>query len=290
MFLLQMLVAMAAPTAVPGTSVTLDPPEGFTLSEQFPGFSDGAIGSIMVTELPVSAVEMQTQMTAEAIASRGMTELGRETHGKAVLVKVAQATGDGRTVHKWMRIDGDPERTVMVVGTVLEGDARVEAVKQALQTVTLAEKPTEPHPATIAYAITPAKGWATAGTLQTMQLFSLGGKAPPLADDEPRFMVGPSVSPVDLTDLEGFAQQRLAQLPFQGMHGDSVETLTVGGRPAVELTATGKAPGNEVQRVIYQLVVAQEDGTYHLAVGIGADKKELKQFREMGRSLRFDVQ
>ncbi|WFP51167.1 hypothetical protein PL263_03860 [Methylomonas sp. EFPC3] len=38
---------------VPGTSVSVTPPEGFTKAERFPGFMNEAIGaSIMISEIP----------------------------------------------------------------------------------------------------------------------------------------------------------------------------------------------------------------------------------------------
>jgi hypothetical protein len=287
MSILLILAAWAAPTAVSGTSVVLDPPEGFEVSTRFPGFTDGELGSIMVTELPVPRDEMAAELTAEAIASKGMKELSREVDDGVVLIQVEQTAG-GQTVRKWMRIDGDADRTALIVGTVAAGDPRLEAVKTALKSVSLTAAPLEEHPATLAYAITPAKGFASAGRFSTMEMFTLGGKKPPIPDEEPRFMVGPSLSPVDLSDVDAFARLRLKQLPFENPRDIATAPIELQGRKGVELRAVGTNPMNRVDRSIYQLILPEPDGTYWIAVGIGT-AKELKTFQEMARSIRIDL-
>ncbi|MCA9569833.1 MAG: hypothetical protein KC656_18440 [Myxococcales bacterium] len=284
-----LVMAFAAPTLVPQTRVTLDPPEGFVLSEQFPGFTDGAMASIAVTELRnVPASDLAPEMTAEALATKGMKELERAQVGGATLIRVEQ-TVQGVTVEKWMAIQGDEGSTVFVVGTMPAGDARLPSLRKALETVTLAELTSADVPEGMKYAITPGGGLAQAGTMGNMQMFTLGGKGPPLPDDEPRFMAGPSMGAADVEDLEAFARARLAGLPFEKARNVQVERVTVAGREGVELQALATHPKTRVDRMIYQLVLPGSGGTYFIAVGIGADRKEWKVFQEMGRSLRFDL-
>lgn len=286
MLLVLATVAWGAPTSISGTSVVLDPPAGFEVSTKFPGFTDGELGSIMVTELPVGLTQMASELTAEAIATKGMKELSREVDGSAVLIEVEQMLG-GIAMRKWMRVDGNEDMTALVVGTVKAGDPRLAAIKTSLKSVVVETK-TEPHPATLSYAITPAKTFAAAGTFGTMQMFTIDGKKPPIPDDEPRFMVGPSLSPVDLSDVEAFAQVRLKQLPFENPRDAKVSTFDLQGRKAVEIRAIGTNPLNRVDRTIYQLVVPEPDGTYYIAVGIGTSG-EFSEFQAMGRSLRLDL-
>src|SRR5262245_16814003 len=64
----------AQASRVPGTRVSLSPPEGFSPARQYPGFeSTDPAGSIMVTELPGSSLDMIRSMTPPALASQGMT-------------------------------------------------------------------------------------------------------------------------------------------------------------------------------------------------------------------------
>lgn len=287
MFFLSFLVALAAPVTVPSTRVTLDPPAGFELSQQFPGFTDGALGSITVAEmLNVPRSEMQALLTPDAIASKGMKELERAADAGAVLIHVEQ-TVQSVSVEKWMRIDGDDENTVMVVATVAKGDPRISALRTALETVELAPAASREVPASIRYGITPGGGLQQAGTFGSMQMFTLEGKKPPLPDGEPRFMSGPSLNAVDLSDVPAFARLRLSQLPFENPRNIDLKEVEVDGRPGIELTALATHPDTRVDRVIYQLVLPDENGTYFIAVGIGANRKELGVFRGMAHSLRF---
>jgi hypothetical protein len=114
-------VAVFAQTVrVPGTKVSLVPPPGFSLAQQYPGFEREADqASIMVTELPTPAAEMIKAMTAPALATRGMTLVSSQQaviDGHAArLLSVRQKTPAG-DVLKSMLIAGDPSMTIMIVG------------------------------------------------------------------------------------------------------------------------------------------------------------------------------
>jgi len=65
--------SFAQTVRIPGTNVTLAPPEGFSIAQQYPGFERADVqASIMVTELPVAAADMIRSMTKPAHTSRGM--------------------------------------------------------------------------------------------------------------------------------------------------------------------------------------------------------------------------
>lgn len=88
----------AAAVRVKGTSVSLDPPKSFSVTEEFPGFGRPDVGaSIMVTEIPGPVSEVQKGMTTEGLATQGMTLLESRTEkvgGKdSLLLKVSQASG-----------------------------------------------------------------------------------------------------------------------------------------------------------------------------------------------------
>ena len=112
--------ALAKPTPVPGTLVSLEPPPGFTPMDRLPGFEYPARrATIMVSELPGSAVEVRRGMTRENLAARGMTLIASQTvraaGGSGLLLLVNQRAG-GVEFQKWMLVAGDTKRSVMVVG------------------------------------------------------------------------------------------------------------------------------------------------------------------------------
>src|SRR4051812_2778654 len=97
--------ASAKPTPVPGTLVTLDPPPGFMLMDRLPGFEYPARRStILVSELPGSALEVRRGMTRESLAARGMTLIASQTvrtaSGSALLLQLSQRAG-GVDFQKW---------------------------------------------------------------------------------------------------------------------------------------------------------------------------------------------
>lgn len=72
--------APAAPVRVAGTRVSLDPPRGFVKAQRYPGFERAdKKASIMVTELPGPAKDMQKGMTKEMLAGRGVTLIRSQT-------------------------------------------------------------------------------------------------------------------------------------------------------------------------------------------------------------------
>lgn len=112
--------AIAEPVRIPGTMVSLQPPEGFAPSQSFPGFQSAEHqASIMVTQMPAPVAEVMKGMNKEALATRGMTLLSSsaETAGgrEALLLQVAQSAG-GAEYLKWMLVTGEAETTVLVWG------------------------------------------------------------------------------------------------------------------------------------------------------------------------------
>ncbi len=290
MFFVMYALALATPVVVPHTRVRLEPPDGYRLATSFTGFTDGGRGTIQITELRgVPREQMQTEMSAEALATKGMTEIERIWRGSALLIHLTQ--GDGAaTLEKWTWIGGDDESAVLVVGTVPPGDPSGAAIRHALESVELlprkdADAAVAPEP--VVFAITPAGDLAPAGTLETLQLFTPGGRSSPLPDGAPRFMAGPVAAPEP--ELDRFATARLRALPFQSLQELHRERVVLAGRGGVEITARGVHPRTKDDVWIYQLVLEDVGGGFFVAVGIGGERHALTGFRSMGRSVRFDL-
>ncbi len=71
--------AQATPIDIPGTSVSLEPPAGFTISDNFAGLENTASGStITINELPFEAYEevatvfSTTEAATEALVRQGI--------------------------------------------------------------------------------------------------------------------------------------------------------------------------------------------------------------------------
>jgi hypothetical protein len=132
--------SFAQSVRVPGTNVTLAPPEGFSLAKQYPGFEwPEAHASIMVTELPGPAGDMLRSMTGPALAAKGVMLISAQdaviNDKPARLLHVRQKTARGEAL-KWILIAGDATTTIMIVGTFTEGVSPGigDAMKQSLLT------------------------------------------------------------------------------------------------------------------------------------------------------------
>ena len=188
---------------VTGTTVTMEPPAGFSPAARFPGFERQDVqASIMVTEMPGPASEMKQGMTKAALASRGMTLIAsspEKIDGKnALLVNVAQ-TGGGGEFLKWMLVAGDQKRTMMIVGTFPRAaDAELgDAIKASLLTVRWSE-PAEAtdHFEGLPFRVTSTGSLKVAGRMNNLVILNESGTMEARGPDAALFVVGNSVTAV----------------------------------------------------------------------------------------------
>lgn len=105
---------------IPGTQVTLDPPEAFLPSSDFPGYAKEDTGaSIMINEIPGPFAEVVQGMTAEAMKARGIELVSSEDVEvggvKGKLLHTRQQA-HGEVYEKWLLVFGT-DKSVMIHGT-----------------------------------------------------------------------------------------------------------------------------------------------------------------------------
>src|SRR5688572_25317974 len=143
-------VVLASPpqeTTIPGTRVSLVPPDTFTAASQFPGFLREAVGaSIIVTEFPASFVGVVAGFgDPSALEKRGMflvrkqeVNVNRQT---GLLLRIKQVAS-GITFLKWLLIFGNEKESVMIAASfpeVLEKELS-EQMKASILTATWNDK------------------------------------------------------------------------------------------------------------------------------------------------------
>ena len=111
--------------AIPGTRISLFPPDGFVLANKFAGLKHPELGaSIMVAEMDKSINTIKKGFTKEGFASQGMELLNSSEeyidNEKALLYKANKKTG-GLVFSKWILIFGDNSSSVMLSGTFPDG-------------------------------------------------------------------------------------------------------------------------------------------------------------------------
>ncbi|HXW04815.1 MAG TPA: hypothetical protein VD833_06275 [Vicinamibacterales bacterium] len=266
--------AGAQSVSVTGTRVSMTPPAGFVEAAEFPGFHHPeAEASIMVTELPVPAAEMQRGMTRQALATKGITVLSstRTDVGgdAALLLQVSQKAG-GRDVLKWMLIGGDPTVTIMIVGGYPRAaDPQLGAAmkRSVLSASWGASGPADPF-AGLLYRIDPSARLKLAGRMSNMIMLTESGDSRLRSADEAFYSVGNSIGRMEIGDLAGFSERRARQLPQTAeLRNVTGGPVIVDGLPGYELLAdaTHAKTGREIK--LYQVIVPSEGG-YYIMIGL----------------------
>jgi hypothetical protein len=274
----------------------MDPPAGFVASARFPGFENAAsAASIVVSELPGPAADMQKGMTAKTLATRGVTLLRRETvkvDGQdAVLIQGSQSAS-GVTFSKWMLIGGDAQKTIMIVAAFPESAAEdlSQAVRRSLLSTSWSRAPREVNPFEgLMFRVDATRKLRLAGRTAGMLVFSETGSIEPASASDAILVVGNSITEVKIEDVEAFARARAAKTertgPLRNIQGRAV---TADGLAGYELVADTKDLKSGKDLSMYQFVVA-DDATYYLAQGfVSPERAELMlpEFRKVTGSFR----
>lgn len=289
------LTATAAPVAVPGTRVTLEPPAGFTLAERFPGFQRARDhASIMITELPAPASEIRQSMTRDNLAQRGMTLLESQTvnhaGADALLAKVSQQA-QGTLFLKWMLVTGDARSTTLVVGT-FPGAAENELgapIRNAVLSSTLGAALPKDHFEGLSFRIEPGAKLKIAHRMSNMLLLTATGAIGSGAPDAPVYVVGSSVSNAAIGELSAFAHARVNKTAqIKDVRNLQGRTIELDGLEAYELEADASDAKTGQPMRLYQAIARDANG-YVIAQGlVGAAQagEYVPAFREVTKSFK----
>jgi hypothetical protein len=288
------LPAAADPVRVPGTNVSLQPPAGFALAENYPGFQNAkSESSIMVTRMPAPVAEIRKAMTKDTLATRGITLVSSEekTVGgrEALLLQVAQSAA-GKDYLKWMLVTGDPNETVMIVGTFPKsaGEEVGAAIRTALLSASLAAAPGDPFEGLL-FRITPAPALKIASRVSNMLLLTESGSPGTAGPGEPVYVIGSSIRPGGSGDLKAFSEARAKQTEqIRDLANLSGREITLGGLAAYELLADAKDVKSGTPIRLYQVIAPDGDGYFIVQGLVGAEKAAavLPEFRRVTESFR----
>ncbi len=205
---------------VPGTSISLEPPVGFSLSEQFSGFVNlDNFSSIVITELPlegyseIATIFSSTQTAIEAFASQGI--LVKEVSTVIVgNMQVPFVTGvqnvNDVSVDKYIALlRGD--KTILLTFNVTDDRLGEEAVIKAIESIEISATPSvEEQISQLPFT------FKVAPPFQVLQTISGSGVAlTPNGESDssgkkPVIVIASSIgSVVNTTDLATFAERLL---------------------------------------------------------------------------------
>ncbi len=281
-------------TRVPGTRAALTPPDGFSLSQRFPGFERAqSQASIVVTEIPAPGAQLMKEMSKDALAGKGMELLSSTAvsiEGRdALLLEIAQ-TAAGTPYRKWMLIMGDAATSVLVVGTFPHSTATElsKGVRTAVLSTRLGQASGDPLDG-LPFRVEAGKGLKLAGRVSNMLLYNESGTQQGSDPREALYVVGPSVGSPLAADLQAFSEQRAHQTAqVRDLRIVSRKKTIVDGLPAYELIADAADRRSGTPMRLYQ-VIATDPGGYYIMQGLaGSDRANafLAQFRGMTQSFR----
>lgn len=290
------VVAAEPSVRIPGTQVSLVPPQGFQVAERFPGLQNEALfASIVISELPSPRDDLAAGLSAEALGARGMnmqqTESVRFGEREGTLVRIEQ-TLKSVVYEKWMALLGTASKSVFLSATYpleLAPQLRDDVRKALLSTTWDPDLALDVFDG-LPFRIDPPKGLEIVSRSHALLTLSTPGTTLPIPASEPYMVVGQSVRPVSIEDLPRFAKQRLAQTPqIDQIQVISEKPIEIGGRAAYEFVAKAKSAEGDAALRVYQVVVS-EGNAYTIVQGITPEGKAedfLGSFAAVARSLAF---
>jgi hypothetical protein len=288
--------AVAEMRALRGTRVTLLVHEGFSVADNFTGIVHKDAGiSIVISELPTPARDMQRAMSREALAERGMVLHASEAIDARItdsaLLKLSQ-NSRGTEYEKWILIGGSAEETVMLTATVPASNARnyEHLIKQALATASWdPERRVDPLLG-LGFSVSEtdelkiARRMGNAGLILTRN-----GDTRRVPVDDPLVVVVRAQPTGAIEDLSAFARKRLAQTrSVSSIRVRDGSDLELASMPAYELTAD--ATGQDGQPVTTYQMIAHDGRDYYVIqafVGRSAEVEYLEQFKAIARSFKL---
>jgi hypothetical protein len=272
---------------VPGTHVSLRPPDGFVASSDFPGFELTDKGaSILVSELPANIDELIQGLTEEALRAQGVIEVGREeltVDGWRALLIDGTQTAAGDTYSKWMLVLGGESLSAIILGTCpIDAPELREPLRISLEGAILdPDRSTDPL-AALSFTLEPAPPLMFAGTISGGAAYNTSGKLPSADPQEPTLIVAPSFGPI-ASPRESFLTARM--MSIQGKTGIELEPLSpisVGSLEGFEVTGTATDSSSGEALAVFGAVLFQGDSRYIFAVGFC--RQEAAEFLPVFRS------
>lgn len=278
-------------TKVAGTKCSLIPPKGFLPSNAFSGFQNSETGaSIMINELPAPYQSLVGGFTAEALKTRGMTLLSKQTidfnRSEATLFNVSQPA-NGTNFIKLMLIFGDTKVTIFVNGSYPESSKGVEPeIREALlSTVYNASQNENPLDAASFTIDIEGTDFKLIRYMSGNLIYSTDGKLP---TEKPTLIVANSLAKISPQNQQKYAEERLKKLPGgeQGVVNE-MNKVTIDNLNGYEIIANGKAKDGKAE-LIFQVMLFTETGDYFIIVGQAKEEfdKNLESFKKISKTFK----
>jgi hypothetical protein len=293
---------LAEVTTVRGTRVKMERPEGFKPATNFFGFKNESLSaSVMVTELPIPIDAATNAYNPAGLESKGMKLISKDpvkSGDYSGYVIEARQSAFGTDFVKWINVFGDKSMTILVcaIFPVSKSEELSKSLKDSVLSARFdAEaKPLEPM-SDLPFTVSGTTSLKIAGRIQNTLLLTPSGDMTAPADDakdKSIFVVGQSLSDLDVGDKIQFARTRLHRTDnLTDIKIIEEKDVTVAGMPAREILAT--AIGKRGEAVFILQTVAFGRGSYFIMQGMSdmAVRTRMEyEFRSIVNSLRLKAE
>jgi hypothetical protein len=274
-----------------GTKCSLIPPDGFVVATGFSGFQNVEKGaSIMINELAAPYQTLVDGFTAEALKTRGMTLVSKQTidfnSSKATLISVTQP-GNGITYIKQILIFGDTKGTVLVNGIYPETSKDIESkIKEALLSTNYNASQNNNPLDVAAFSIkTDGTDFKVVKFISGSLIYSTDGKVP---TDKPTLIVGNSLAKISVSNQKQYAEENLKKLPRGEFNViKEVKEVTIDNLNGYEIVANGKDKDDKPE-LVYQVMLFNDKGDYYIMLGQAKEEfdKNLQTFKILAKTFK----
>lgn len=281
-------------TLIPNTGVSFIIPDGFRLSEEFPGLiASDRISAVMITEVGRRVESVRAGMTPQALAERGLRTLRSENvmvdgHA-ALLVHAIDQTSYAGTIRRWMLVFGTGDSSVVLTASTTK--ALSPSIGPVLEQILLGAL-WDPQTAnemfgTLGFDVSETDSLKVSDRLSQMVVLTRGGRGDVLEPEEPVLLVGSSKSGGDPIDVAAFARTQLIEMPgLTEARIVSEGPVELGDLIGHEIVAKAVDRDSGIEIDVYQ-AFASDGARYYLVqglVGTASADEFMPQFREVANS------
>lgn len=303
--LLSLSLAMAASPAegkcryAPATSVCLDLPKGFKVSDTFSGFENRVQNTeVHVSELDQPYQDVVADITLGKLENQGMEVMfaRKEVLGKGPAIRIKIRDDENSPpLFRQVLIVGYPQKTVlvnMVYPQTMETTFLTERLEAMMDSLQYHPQHQPELARNLAYQIQPEEGLSLTRRIRNSLIYTRAGQFPNTNVSDPVFITGYSAMVGSIQDPLEFAIQRVHQLPnMTEILVNQVEEITIDELQGYEIQGQARDQESYARLALYQVMLFNGEDGYYLMVGTVGDKEKaayLKKFRAMARSFRRD--
>ncbi|MEA3444589.1 MAG: hypothetical protein U9R19_07655 [Bacteroidota bacterium] len=258
---------------IPGTRVSLFPPDGFYKANKFAGLKNPEYGaSIMIAEMDKAFHIIKDGFTKEGFASQGMDLLNNSLvfigNEKALLYKARKKSGDIQ-FSKWILIFGNDTSTIMISGTFPDSfDSNMSGIiENCLLSAHFNPGKKISSEASLGFSInTKETKLKFAKSFPGTLVYTVDGNFPCRTSDGATLKIGSSLGKVEIENPRKYVLERLNALPYLIQGEPQLMDIKIDNLSGYEIIAYGVDKTSGINILIYQVFLFSHS-SYYLLLG-----------------------